>query len=255
MTITQGDRKTVYNQRGERLFSTSAEKIQHIGCGLFVIQQNEKKGLVSHRGKQVLPVEYEAIGTPNKGLVSLLKSAKFGLYDCEKNRLIKPAYDKNILPYNDSHVIAYKNGSYGFLNWNSRASDRFEFNEVLYWNDTSALVRKNSQWMIYNFKSKEILMDKIKGFKLVHDTPLQKIAIIRREESYGVLHNKNGVTLPLSYSYIVNVGSADEPMYFTEQYMKEPLIFIVIYYDNEGKMVRKEIYDQNDYDNIYCDRN
>jgi hypothetical protein len=41
-------------------------------------------------------------------------------------------------------------------------------------------------------------------------------------------------------------------MYFTEKHVEEASIFVVIYYNSEGKLLRKEIYDQDDYEKIYC---
>jgi hypothetical protein len=53
----------------------------------------------------------------------------------------------------------------------------------------------------------------------------------------------------------VNVGSSEKPLYFTEKHLEEASVFVVIYHDDKGQILRKEIYDQEDYDRIYCSQN
>jgi hypothetical protein len=207
------------------------------------------------QGKLLLPVAYDAIGTVNNGIVSLLKSMKFGLFDCIRKKLIPTYYAKNITPYNGSIVAAYKDGLYGFVGWDNKPLSKFEFNAIQFWNDTTALVKKDSQWMLYEIKTKKILLDQIKDLKMIRNTPTEKLAIIYQGSHHGVIHNQHGTIIPISYTDVINVGSADKPLYFTEKYVAEAAIFVVIYYNDQGKMVRKEIYDQEDYDKIFCSQN
>ena len=56
----------------------------------------------------------------------------------------------------------------------------------------------------------------------------------------------------MNFSDIVNVGSADDPLYFTEKHVEEASLFVVIYYSAGGKFIRKEVYEHDDYERIYC---
>jgi hypothetical protein len=89
--------------------------------------------------------------------------------------------------------------------------------------------------------------------KLIVDKPGERIAIVQQDNAYGVIHSTKGMIIPLNFSDIVNVGSAEKPMYFTEKHVEEASVFVVIYYNHEGKFLRKEIYEQDDYEKIYCD--
>jgi hypothetical protein len=84
----------------------------------------------------------------------------------------------------------------------------------------------------------------------------EKIAIIQKDKSFGVISNRRKVVIPVTFTDIINLGSADEPLYFTEKHIAEASLYIVIYYDASGNMLRKEIYeDAADYDKIYCSDN
>lgn len=252
MLIGQDDKKSLYDHKGRKLFAVPYHKVQHAGQDIFIVSKKEKKGLVSADGKQLLPAEYDAIGSIKDGMISLLRSVKFGYYDVSRKRLVKPEYSKNVVPYNQHVLTAFKDRQYGFIGWDNKPLSNFEFGEIRYWNDSAALVKKNSQWMIYEIQSKKVLFDKIRDYQLIRDMPDEKLAIIHQENNYGVLSCKKGIVIPITFSDIVNVGSSEVPLYFTEKHVEEASLFVVIYYTHHGVMLRKEVYEQEDYDKIYC---
>lgn len=244
--------RTVYNRDGRKLFSGAYDRIQYAGQGLFIVSRKEKKGLVTDDGKPVLPIEYDAIGSASNGTVSLLRAMKFGMFDIVRKKLIKPLYAKNLQPYNDQALVAYREGHYGFIGWDNNPLGDFEFKEINVWNDSVALVKKEGHWMLYNIAMHTVVLDNIKGYELIRDTPAEKLAIVRQDNRYGVFHSQRGTVIPITYSDIVNVGSAEIPMYFTEKHVEEASLFVVIYYSHDGQLIRKEVYDQEAYEKIYC---
>lgn len=252
LVLEQSGRRSVYNQRGKKLFTAPYDKIQYAGQGFFIVSRREKKGLTDSDGKIVLPVEYDAIGSAGGGTVSLLKTMKFGLYDYAKRKLIRPGYSKNILPYTPAVLTAFRQGAYGFIGWDDKPLSAFEFSEIQYWNDTTALVRKGSAWALYAIPGRKAAVDDIKAIKSVRDQPGDRIVIIRQGNEYGVIGSRAGIILPVHFSDIVNVGSPEVPMYFTEKHVEEASLFVVIYYDHTGRLLRREVYEQDDYEKIYC---
>jgi len=252
LSLEQDSKRTVFNQKGKKLFTLEADKIQHAGETIFIFHKKEKKGLVGPDGKVLLPPEYDAIGQLKDGTLSLLKAMKFGLYHVRTKKLIKPEYNKNLIVYNPTAVVAFKDGAYAFIDWQNKPTGEGGFAEVRTWNDTIALVRKNAQWMMYRVSDGKVSMDKIRNFKVIRDLPNDKLFIVQQENRYGVIHNKKGIVIPITFSDIVNVGPAEDPLYFTEKHVEEASIFVVIYYNSQGKMLRKEVYEQDDYERIYC---
>jgi hypothetical protein len=114
------------------------------------------------------------------------------------------------------------------------------------------LAKKDSHWILYEIKTGKVLLDKIKDYRLVANVEGEKLAIIYQGTDHGVIHSRRGIIIPIAYSDIVNVGSAAKPLFFTEKHLEEASVFVVIYYDNNGQILRKEMYDQEAYDRIYC---
>ena len=98
-----------------------------------------------------------------------------------------------------------------------------------------------------------MLLDEIKDLTYIQNSSSEKLAIVHQLTNYGVIHNTKGTIIPLSYNDVVNLGSAEKPLYFTEKQVEEAAIFVVIYYDDKGQLLRTEVYNQEDYDKIYCD--
>jgi hypothetical protein len=244
----------VYGQGGEKLFSVSYDKIQAAGSGFFIVWKKEKKGLIDSKGKIVLPVEYDAIGMVNNGLISLLKSMKFGLYDCKRKKLIKPEYEKNIAPYAGNIFTVFRNGSMGFIDINNKLRGKIEFTEVKHWTDSVALVKNGGSWKLFNLYTLQPELEGIEEFKVIREDASEKLFIIKQNGLAGVLSNRKGIVIPISFSDVVNVGSAERPVYFTEKHVQEASIFVVIYYNHQGVFLRKEVYEQDDYERIYCNK-
>lgn len=252
LVVSDGDKKTVYNGNGRKLFTGKYDHVQYAGAGIFIVGKKDKKGLVAHNGKELLPVDFDAIGGVNNNAISLLSKLKFGLYDIVHRRQIKPQYEKNLIHYNEKLLICYKGGQFGFVDWNNKPLGKFDFDEILYWNDTTAFIRKDFQWKLYSIYNEKIVIDHVKKFNEVSDTEEEKIYILNVENDYGIVSNKRGTILPFTFTGIKNIGPKDDPLYLTEKHVEEAAMYIVMYYDKNGTLIRKEIYEDKDYDKIYC---
>jgi hypothetical protein len=256
LAIEGEGKKTIYDRNGRKLFTVEANQIQYAGRGLFIISIKEKKGLLNASGDLILPIEYDAIGDVTNNFVSVLKGIKFGLFQVEQQKLIKPQYSKNLIPYTSRLVAAFRDGYFGFVDWDNKEHTKFEYTEIQYWNDTLAWVKKNQVWMLYDVLAKKVTETNIKQIKIIHDSPDEKLAVVQQANVYGVLSNKLGWIIPLSFTDVVNVGSVDEPLYFTEKHVEEASVYVVIYYDKNGKILRREVYkESDDYEKIYCPDN
>jgi hypothetical protein len=252
LMLEEGEKKTVYNTRAEKLFTIHAEKLEYNNEGYFTITVKQRKGLLSLNGKFVLPAEYDFLGLVTNQVVATLKNKQFGLISLAKGKTIKPEYDKNVIVYDNQRLVAFRNNLCALIGWDNKPITPFEYEEIIPWNDSSALVKKNFQWLIYNFIEKRVVADKIKSYKLVHDSSQEKIMIIQQENKYGVLSSTRGMIIPPTFSDIVNVGSSVAPLYFTEKHVEEASIFVVIYYDKNGVQLKKYVYEGDDYEKIYC---
>jgi tetratricopeptide (TPR) repeat protein len=255
IVIEMGATKAVYSSKGHKLFTTDFDRVYYAGENYFAVIKNEKRGILSIQGKLVLPAEFDGIGNVYRGTLPVLKDKKFGMVELNQRKQIKPEYERNLVRYNARYLIASKGNAVGLIGWDNKPVLPFEYEEIRYWNDSTALVKKDFQWILYNFIEKKRLVDRIRDFKWILDSDTEKILIIRQDNHYGVIHNRKGFILPATYTEIVNLGSESQPLYFTEKYVEEASIYVVIYYDSNGRLLRRQVFEADDYDKIYCSRN
>lgn len=256
IVVEEKNKKAVYDAlSGKKLFVADFEKIESPATGVFQIIKGNKKGMIDSNGKVILNPEYDAIIQSESGRFSLLKDKKFGLFDLTTRKLIKPMYERNIVQYNNQWFTAFKDGGWGFIQSDLKPVGKFQFNEIQYWNDSVAWVKENFQWKLMKIKSGEIALDKIRDFTYVKKYPHEHVVIIHRDNYYGVISNRHGIVIPATFTDIINLGDSETPLYFTEKHVEEADIYVVIYYNHQGKAIRKQAFEGEEYEKIFCEEN
>lgn len=253
LQVEHARKKTVYDASARKLFEGNYDRIQHAGGDYFIVSRNEKKGLITSAGKQVLSFAYDAIGEMEGTRIPLLRGMQFGLYDEATKKEIRPAYDKNVQPYNTDLLVAFRRGKSGLIDFNNRIRVPFQYDAFRFWNDTSALARQDNVWKLIEIATNAVLIDDIHEYSVVDDSADEVVLIIRRGGEFGVLSSTRGELIPVSYTDLVNIGSARNPLYFTEKHVKEASLSVIIYYDGSGNPVRHQALEPDDFDAIYCE--
>ncbi|MDH5474066.1 MAG: WG repeat-containing protein [Cyclobacteriaceae bacterium] len=252
LVFTENNLVEVYNLLGLEIFKGKLEKINALGPNLIVIQQHGKKGVIDAHGNTIVPLKMDAIANYNNGSFSILSNSTFGRYN-KDSTYISPEYDRALKPYNDTLLIAYKDNGYGLIHTNNEPITHFEFEEIRYWNDTSALVKQNYEWKIYDFTAQEALIENIKHIEDLSNTSDEIIMKLLIDNNYGVYSNTRGIIVPSSFSDIIDIGSNETPLYLAERNIEEANFYVTIYYNNRGEIIYKQAYEGFDYQKVYCD--
>lgn len=247
------NKRTVFNLAdGEQKFITDFELVESIG-NHFVVGKAGKKGVLNLQGKVVVPVEMETLVLNPEGQLSLLKNRKFGLYDFKQGKLIKPEFERNLVLLNATYLIAFREGMYGIMGWDMKSVTPFEYDEVVFWQGDQIWVKQNRQWMLVDFKTNEVLIDKVRAFTWIRKSATENVLRIQRESFYGIISSTKGMIIPSTFHEVINLGTADQPFYFTEKQVEEAGIYVVIYYNAEGKLVRRQALEEDEYEKLVCD--
>lgn len=250
--VAADDRKTVIDKSGDKLFTVLADNLECVSADYFTYQKRGKRMLINREGLIVPLADFEAFGSATTLAVPVLAKKKFGLINRKNDRIIKPTYDRNLLAYNDKLVVAYKNGAYGFIGWDDKPSSKFEYDEVQYWNDSVALVKHNFSWRFLDLNSFNFRLGKISEFVSFKNANEEHFLIYKQDNFYGVLSNRRGIIVEPTYTSIENLGNSEQPFYLTDKYVEEAEVHIVIYYDQAGKQVKRQIYEEEEFGHILC---
>lgn len=247
--------KYIYNEDSKLIYEGRADKIDVIANDLIVIERDGKKGMINGQGNKVVPTQFDAIGNYQDGMVSLLRNSKFGLFRSNDSALIPADYDKQIQSYHSGFFIAYKNGAYGIINKYNEEVIPFEFEEIKYWNDSSAFIKKDFDWKLYNMRSNEIIIEHIKSVENISVSSEEIIAKMLLNNNFGLISNTRGNIIPAVYQDIRNMGTQESPFYLAEKNIEEADFYVTIYYNGDGEIIYKQAYEADDFDKIYCEEN
>jgi hypothetical protein len=244
--------KTVISSTGKFMFSASCDKISYAGTGLFEVHKKNKKTIVDLKGKPLNITDYDALGNASGNSIALLSKKRFGLINSSNKKIVKPAYERTPSPYNKELIVVFKDKKYSFIDWEGNNTNGIEFDEVLHWNDSVALVKYNLFWRLFDCQSNQLKPGKITNYSIFVNNEAEKLALFKQDNSYGVMSSKNGVILEPSFSNITVLGTQDNPVYLTEKYIEEADIYIIIYYNSTGELLRKQVLEPHDYKKIKC---
>ncbi len=263
--------KQLLNMQGSSLFASSMDEITAYPQSLFVIDKNRRKGIVDSLGHNLVPIRYQSIGNEQQGTLAVFDRQKFGFYHHASQTFVEPAYEAIVQPYGqlmlpqDSTLtylfVARKNGKYGIINQQNKPLTAFGFDEISYWTDSTALGRTGEEWQVFRIflptkaeESQRILFSGIQDFEVItSDTASEKLMKIYQERMYGIISNTQGRLLPTAYDEILAFGNGEARMFMTEKYVPEAELYIVVYLDASGSILKKQALTTEQYDKLYCD--
>lgn len=249
-------KKTVYDlANGKKLFALDFSKIESVGKEMFFIYRKSKVGLANLNGKLVLPVEYDAIVHTAPAYYSLWKDKKFGLYSHTENKILKPQFDRNVQVIDRQRCMAFKAGHYAVIDWQAKPLTSFEFDEVQVINEHLLWIKKMNQWSLLDFSTNPKRVEQIDQFQLISHSKDELFFLVSRSKEEGIFSTRQGLIVPIRFSYIANVGSDDFPLFLTDKEVREANVHVVIYYDQAGRFLRKQVYEEDEFERLICEDN
>jgi len=245
----------VLDTSGKTIISNRYNKINAVNSNLLIIERYGKKGIINVEGKSVVGLKYEGIVSKENGF-ALLSNKKFGLYSPIKDAIIDADYDMLLQPYGETDsIFIAKKGAYGLIDVNSQVLVDFQFEDLEYWTDEVALVKHQSKWKLYDLKNKYFIPEVFDTFERLKEEKEETIIMTYRSSGYGVLSSKYGRIIPEEYSNIFNMGSQDRPLYFVERDVAQAGLYILLYIDEKGNVIKKQVLKEEDYNKIACSDN
>lgn len=250
--LNEGRNKKVVNRYGRFIYEGPVENVSPLTDSLLVLERYGRKELLNLRGEKPLQVRFDGIGSPEDGLIPLLSGQRFGAYDQESDLFVRPISTKKIQRYNDQYYIAEMD-KFGLINRESRMVVDFKFDEIRHWNDTTCLVRQGSDWLFYNIGEGLIAGDPMKSIQMIVDSREEHEMIVFRNGSFGVINSQHGEVIPPTLDDILQIGSGSDLVYFSDKYVDEANLHVVVYFDRMGNILRKEALEEDQFDKIYCE--
>jgi hypothetical protein len=220
---------------------------------IFIIEKNRRKSLFHANGREVLPGRYNGMGNYDGRDLSLLRNGKFGLYRPSEELLIQPEYEKILKAYRDYYFIAVKDNMKGLIDKENEEIIPFIYDEIFYWNDSVALVGSNGNFGFHTIGGDYLEGKELSSVQFKRDDDTERVVMGFFEGHFGIYSSIRGEVLPPTFDDIINIGSIETPVYFTETYVEQADLHVVVYYDAQGRKVRRQAFDPEMFAEILCE--
>ncbi len=240
----------VYNNRGLEIKTGKFDKLLDLGEQYMLSKVKRSFRLLNDSGKVVLQDIDAAISLGN-GYVSYLSDGKFGLFNLLNNTHSKPRYDRPFAVYHDSLFVVVKDNKYGLTNRHDSLIVPLYYHEIRYLNDSIAALNSNFRWLFQDLNSGKLLVDNIRDYWPVADTqePFYKLF---KGIGYGIWSPVRGLVLPPTFDEINVKSQHGQLMFVAEKWVEEADLVVMLYYNHQGKLVRKEVLSTAEYEGLVC---
>lgn len=243
--------RKIYNDNGREILASTFNDVAALSPNMIRLQKRNA-ALADSTGHYLLNFIYDGIGSNNNGYVSILDKGKVGVINPVKNIRIPPTFDKLIEPYADTVLIASDGKYKGFINAAGEPLTSFEFDEVVYYNDTLSLTRIEDEWLMYNISADEALYEGIETYEYISENDPDKTLLIKSQSGEGLYSLSQGELIEPTYTEIKVLGNTEEPIYFAMKLVPEADIYIVIYFDKMGNKIFTQSFQREAYFRIAC---
>jgi hypothetical protein len=174
---------------------------------------NGKYGYLNRKGEVAIPFRYENESYfYNSGLAIAKRNGKFGFVNIEGKEIIPIEFEIVDQSMNDTLVLALKNSKWAFYSNDGKRKTDFKYDEVVntyikvndrtkssFFGNGLALVKADNQSAYLNTNLEEV----VPFGKYDLAEPFQnKLAIIAKNNNYGIIDNFGKVIIPLKYDLI-----------------------------------------------------
>lgn len=251
LVISRGGKNILYRD-GERVIE-SVYEIGYIADNVFSAKARGEYGAMDTRAQLIMRVRYDAIGEAENGISPVLYNGRFGAYNFNERILISLKFDEKLKPYNDELLITKSRDKIGLYSVKNENVVDNEYDEILYWSDSVALVKKDREWSLYGIYDDKPVFSGITDFDFISRNESEIVIKYRTATGMGVYSTLHGSLFEPTFNDIINIGTEETPFYFCEKSIREADYYVAVYKNARGETVRTQAYRGSEYEKIVCE--
>ncbi len=231
----------------------SFDGISPVADSLFVLENRGRRSLFHANGTELLPSRYNGIGNYDGRDLSVLRNGRFGVYRPDTGILIEPEFDKILQAYGDYYFVGVQKEKKGLIDMEGKVQIPFKYQDIFYWNDSLALVQDNGTYAFHQIGGEYLDEIKLTSVSFMPSKPEERLIRGFLEGHFGIYSSIRGEILPHEFDDIINIGTPENPVYFTETYVEQADLHVVVYYDSNGNILRRQALDPEVFNEILCE--
>ena len=256
---------------------------------LVVSDSTDHKAVFTHQGKQILSYAYDQITLLDQHLFSVMHDKKVGIADTNGSLLIKPSLSgaspitRDVIcvakgklftilnPYSKKVVAANLTGiaknfgssrslfvvrmqdKAGLIDMAGKFVVPCQYEEIMYWNPTRCLVRKNGFWYFYMLESGKELVKAMKSIRILMERDNETIYEVEADKKVGIESTLRGEIAPTDHDEIIPFDSPDGMYFFAGRRVQQSSVYNLSYIGQNGELIKTQLLTEDEYEDILCD--
>jgi hypothetical protein len=250
--MKRADKLYITNVLGQNLFVNDADRISYLGDNFFLKSKKDKQWIINRKGQVLMELSADMQASVRGNFIVLVQKNKFGLLGDAMGQLIKPKFDKGIIPLLHQQLLVFQSNKYYIVTWNYKNLPTQFWDDYEIINEQYLWLKKGFYWNLFDLRKSKVVLSNISDYKLAKQIGHDAYFIIKQDGQLGMWHTQRGILLEPLFTNIQIKGSEAQFMVAQKEVEEAGLILLFIY-DHTGKQILKEVYEEKDFEKAICD--
>jgi hypothetical protein len=248
-------RKAIFSRKGKLLLPFAYQQISLLDASWFSIQADRKFGLADTSGKIFLKPAFSGISAINPDYVCLAKGKSFSVYNPRTRKTLPDNLASVARGFGNSRnlfVIRLQEKA-GLMDENGKQVVPCQYDDILYWNPTKCMVKRNGLWYSYVLSTGKEQSKAIQKFRLLSDRDGEQLYEVEAEGKNGIESTLRGEIAATLHDQIIPFDFVGGLCFFMGSRVQQSSVFNLIYIDAHGSPIKTQYLTEEEYEGIFCD--
>lgn len=249
------DRKGVFSKQGKSILPFAYDLITMLDGHLFSISQDRKVGIADTNGSVLIKPSLSGVSPINREFVCVARGKIFSILNPYTRKTLGgnlSGIARNFGPSRTLFVIRFKDRA-GVIDINGKAIVPSIYEDIMYWNPTRCLVKRNGFWYFYQLDTGKELVKAIKNIRVLAERDNETIYEVEADKKVGIESTLRGEIAPTDNDEIVPFESNAGLFFFAGRRVAQSSVYNLSYFDQNGDLIKTQLLTEDEYDQIVCD--
>ena len=248
-------KKAVFSKSGRQILPYSWTQINLSEPHFFIIEADRKFGLADTSGKILLKPVYTGISSVNAEYVCVAKGKQISILNPYSQKVLLAKLSstaKSFGPSRNLFAVRLQDKA-GIIDQNGKQLVPFQYDDIMYWNPTKCLVKKNGFWYFYVMSNGKELVKAIKKVHLLLEREGEMIFEMESDGKSGLESTLRGEIASTSDDQVILFEHPSGVCFFLGSRVQNSSVYNLKYIDLNGDLIKTTLLTEDEYEGIVCD--
>lgn len=249
------NRKGLFNKQGRQILPFAYDHISMLDKHLISIGLDKKNGVADTHGVVLLKPTLAGVSAVNRDFVCVAKGRSFFILNPYTKKAVPTSLSAIAKPFGPtrSFFIVRVADKAGVLDASGKLVIPAVYEEIMYWNPTRCLVKRNGFWYFYVPESGKELVKAMKSVRVLMERENEIIYQVEADRKVGVESTLRGEIAPTDNDEIVPFEAGNQVYFFAGRRVQQSSVYNLSYIDQNGQLVKTQLLTEDEYEKIVCD--